>query len=138
MKPLKILLVSSEVAPFAKTGGLADVAGSLPSALKSSGCNVKVFTPFYRETKKGNFKTELVEKDIEAELGGSNFIFSLYRCKRDGVDFYFIDREKFFDRDFLYGTPSGDYSDNDIRFAFFEKEVIKREIKINFKKEIIQ
>ncbi len=136
-KRLKVLIVSSEVAPFAKTGGLADVAGALPLALKSSGCNIKVFTPFYRETKNGNFNIEILEKNIKAELIGSNLVFSLYKCRKKGVDFYFVEGEKFFDRDFLYGTPSGDYPDNAIRFAFFANAVLSSAIKINFKPDII-
>ena len=137
MKPLKVLIVSSEVAPFAKTGGLADVAGSLPLALKSSGCNVKVFTPFYRETKNGSFNIEVLGKDIKAELAENNFVFSLYKSRREGVDFYFVEKSKFFDRDFLYGAPSGDYPDNALRFAFFANAVLSSAIKINFKPDII-
>ncbi len=134
---MKILLVSSEVAPFAKTGGLADVAGSLPSALKSLGCDVKVFTPYYRETKKGDFN---IKKIGTVPLGTVPIFsdpFSLYHCKKGRVDFYFIEREEFFNRDFLYGTASGDYPDNAVRFAFFANAVLRSAQTLNFKPDII-
>ncbi len=134
---MKILLVSSEVEPFAKTGGLADIAGSLPLALKSLGCDTKIFTPYYRETKKGGFNIKLIKKDIETELGNASFDFSLYHCKKDRVDFYFIEREEFFNRDFLYGTPSGNYPDNAVRFAFFANAVLRSAQTLNFKPDII-
>ena len=91
-QPLKIALISSEVAPFAKTGGLADVCGSLPPALAKLSHDVKVFTPYYRQTQKKDFGITLKKKDMKADesIGGAEF--SLYSCSREGVDFYFIPR----------------------------------------------
>ncbi len=136
-KKLKILLASSEVAPFAKTGGLADVAGSLPSALQEMDCEVSVFLPFYRHTKTQDLNIKLVKRGLKAELGHWDFDFSLFHTKREGVDFYFIDKEEYYDRDFLYGTPQGDYPDNAKRFAFFANAVLTGAQAINFKPDII-
>ncbi|MBU2541660.1 MAG: glycogen synthase GlgA [Candidatus Omnitrophica bacterium] len=139
MKNLKILLLSSEVTPFAKTGGLADVTGILPIELKSLGCNVAVFLPYYRQTKvKGkDFEIRLVKKDLKTRVGNVDIYFSLYQCKREKCDFFFIDRPEFFDRDFLYGTSVQDYPDNAHRFAFFAKSVLTSIAAIGFRPDVI-
>lgn len=137
LKPLRIILASSEGAPFAKVGGLADVAGSLPMALKSLGHNIKVFFPFYRQAKSNDFRIKPLKENIITRLGNRDFVFSLHTCKKDNVDFYFIKRDEFYDREFIYGTPSGDYPDNALRFAFFAKAVLDSAIILNFKPDII-
>lgn len=137
MKTQKILFVSPEVVPFAKTGGLADVAGILPLELKSLGCDVKVFLPFYRQTKKGDFGIKLLKKNLTARLGASDITFSLHHCKRQGVDFYFVEKDEYFGREFLYGTPAGDYPDNAVRFGFFSRAVLNSAVILNFKPDII-
>ena len=134
---LRILLVSPEVMPFAKTGGLADVAGSLPLALESLGCEVSVFLPFYRHTKTQEFNIKLVKKDLKAELGNWDFNFSLCHIKRENVNFYFIEKEEYYDRDFLYGTSQSDYPDNAKRFAFFANAILASAVAINFKPDVI-
>ncbi len=112
---LKILLVSSEVVPFAKTGGLADVAGSLPLALEKLGVDVRVAMPKYSRIK--------IEEDA-ATMDGK-------------VKVYFIKNDKYFDRPELYGSKGGDYSDNLERFAFFSKEVLVRIKREGFKPDVI-
>src|SRR3989338_2636048 len=134
---LRILLVSPEVMPFAKTGGLADVAGSLPLALESLGCEVSVFLPFYRHTKTQEFNIKLVKKDLKAELGNWDFNFSLCHIKMENVNFYFIEKEEYYDRDFLYGTSQSDYPDNAKRFAFFANAILASAVSINFKPDVI-
>jgi len=134
---MKILLVSSEVAPFAKTGGLADVAGSLPAVLKAAGCEVAVFTLLYRETKKGDFNIKPIKKGIKAELIKAKFDFSLHHRNKDGVDFYFIEKDEFYNRDFIYGTPEYEYPDNAIRFGFFANATLAAAAEIGFKPDII-
>lgn len=137
MKTQKILFVSPEVVPFAKTGGLADVAGTLPLELKSLGCDVKVFLPYYRQTKKHDFDIKLLKKNLTAKLGASEIDFSLHHCKRQGVDFYFIEKDEYYDRDFLYGLSSGDYPDNAMRFGFFSSAVLSGAVALDFKPDII-
>jgi starch synthase len=110
---MKVAFCSSEIFPFAKTVGLADVAGALPFALAGQGLPVKVFMPFY--------------KNIKPQK-----IFGNYGVTKIGkVEFYFIRNDDYFFRDGLYGTASGDYPDNLERFSFFSKQVFKilREIK---------
>lgn len=137
MEELKVALVSSEVAPFAKTGGLADVSGSLPTALQALGCDIRVFLPYYSEVQNKDFEIRLLKDKLSAELGGSKIAFSLYTYERKKIKFYFIDRDEYYDREFLYGTSKGDYPDNAARFAFFSKAVLNSIKAINFKADII-
>lgn len=116
---MKVVLVSSEVFPYAKTGGLADVTGALPFALAKKGCEVKVFMPLYKKVKPAK---------TLAEYGYS---------KVDGVEFYFIKHDDYFFRDGLYGTPQGDYPDNAERFSFFSKKIFDVLKKINFSPDVI-
>ncbi|MFA5142897.1 MAG: glycogen synthase GlgA [Candidatus Omnitrophota bacterium] len=114
MGKLKVLVAASEVAPFAKTGGLADVAGSLPIALAELGADVRVVMPKYGCVKaKGN------------------------TAVLDGVKAYFIENDDYFNRKELYGDKFGDYHDNLERFAFFSKEALERCKKEGFKPDII-
>ncbi|MDP8230848.1 MAG: glycogen synthase GlgA [Candidatus Gorgyraea atricola] len=112
---MNILFVSSEVFPFAKTGGLADVAAALPVALFKKGHTCSIILPFYKCVKESGFTPELFKK----EKG-----FELYFLNHEGVNVYFIKKDEYFDRDQLYGTPQGDYPDNALRFGFFAKSVI--------------
>ncbi len=114
-KKLKILFCSSEVVPFAKTGGLADVAGALPIALEAKGYEVKVALPKYKCVKQTG-KTARMGKDIEV---------------------YLIENDSYFKRDELYGDQNGDYSDNLARFTFFCSQVLGLIKKENFVPDII-
>jgi starch synthase len=123
---VKVAICVSEAVPFAKTGGLADVAGALPEALKKTGITPIVVMPGYGhifEKFKGmeevNGRITLVMNREYAEE------FGLYRIFHRGVYFYFVRNDKFFARDNLYGTSLGDYSDNDIRFGFFARAVFR-------------
>jgi starch synthase len=111
---MKILLAASEVVPFAKTGGLADVAGALPLALEGLKHEIIVVMPQYRALK----------GKAQATIGKN-------------IKVYFIKNEKFFDRPGLYGEKTGDYPDNLDRFSFFCKKVLELCKKNNFKPDII-
>ena len=115
MSKLKLLLAASEVVPFAKTGGLADVAGSLPIALEEMGVDVRVIMPKY-----GCVKL----KGDQAVIG-------------KGVKVYFVENDDYFDRKELYGDKFGDYHDNLERFAFFSKEILERCKREDFQPDII-
>jgi len=107
-RKMKVLFCSSEVEPYAKTGGLADVAGSLPVALKDFGVDVRIVMPKYRCVKING------DKDL----------------LQDNVPVYFVENEEYYDREYLYSTPEGDYPDNLDRFVYFCKsalEIAKRE-----------
>ena len=117
---LQILMVFSEIAPFAKTGGLADVGGALPRALSDLGCKVHLVMPFYnRYLEELNTEAPLVE-NLPVTFGSQVVSADVYQGKlTDAIDIYFIRRDEFFDRTYLYGTPRGDYFDNFHRFTYF-------------------
>ncbi|MBN1105141.1 MAG: glycogen synthase GlgA [Deltaproteobacteria bacterium] len=119
MEPLKVWFLSPEVAPFAKTGGLADVAGSLPGALKKIGVETSVGLPFYRVAKEGDFTVTQVLSGLEVPMGDDALSCRVWGAEtEEGIPVYFFDREDLFDRPNLYGTSDGDYYDNLERFSF--------------------
>ena len=129
---MKILFVTSECAPFSKSGGLADVAYSLPPALKRAGNEVAIITPLYRCVRAG-FEESLVKvKNCRIRLGDSRIPIGLYRGDRDGVTVWFVDYAPFFNRPKLYG-----YDDDKLRFAMFSKAVIDLLGELDFKPEIL-
>ncbi|MGD8534207.1 MAG: glycogen synthase GlgA [Candidatus Aminicenantes bacterium] len=136
--PLKILFASSEVTPFAKTGGLADVSASLPSALASLGHQVVVVMPLYRSVKEGQFKLKNHEEYLDVPFRGNTGKDQVLFSKlSDNVRIYFVNRDEFFDRSALYGTPEGDYPDNAERFIFFSQAVLSLSQLIEFHPDII-
>jgi starch synthase len=116
---LRVLFVVSEAVPFAKTGGLADVAGTLPYALKELGVEVKVLMPYYGMIKQGPLATVNLLEDLEGTLGALKLSFNVRTPESPDYPFYFVERDEFFERSQLYGIPKGDYFDNLERFAFF-------------------
>ena len=134
----KILFVSSESVPFAKTGGLADVTGSLPKALASLGAEVRVIIPMYKCVSEVEGLDLTKETSIKkSDFLGGTYGFDVYSVKQDGVTTYFIDNKKLFNRDGLYGTSKGDHPDNGIRFSFFSKAVLAALRELSFKPDVI-
>ena len=128
---MKVLFVSSEVDPLAKTGGLADVASSLPRALKKLGVDVRIIMPYYNKFVEGKgFKFEKANVRFSVNLGGIPREGEYFKTELVlGLPVYLLRNDDFFDRDNLYGTPEGDYPDNHLRFAFLDYgvfEFIKR------------
>lgn len=122
---IKLLFLSPEVVPFAKTGGLADVAGSLPAALKKLGVDVRVGLPYYRTVKEQGLSTKTALTGLEVPLGNLTLRGGVLETETDdGVPVYFFEREDLFDRPNLYGTPEGDYYDNLERFAYFSRAAL--------------
>jgi starch synthase len=134
---MKVAFLASEVIPYAKTGGLADVAGALPKFLAGLGAEVRVFLPFYREVKKKNLPLQPALEVARLEMGGRPLAYRVYALAADGVNFYFIDRPDYFDRDGLYGTPAGDFPDNGERFAFFARAALETMRALGFSPDII-
>jgi starch synthase len=121
---MHIAFAASECVPFSKTGGLADVVGALPRALASLGHQVSVFVPRYRQTKLTDPQT--VVKSITIPFDDKYRFCSVVTAgTSNGVRFYFVDYPPYFDREALYGGPSGDYPDNAERFALFSRAVIE-------------
>jgi starch synthase len=133
----KVLIVSSEVVPFAKTGGLADVSGSLPRALASFGCDVRVIMPLYKCVSDGDF--ELVKEfgHTRHRFRKGGIRFELYSTRSEGITTYFVKDNRFFKREGLYGTPKGDYPDNGLRFGLFSRAVLDTVKDLDFKPDII-
>ena len=123
-KPLQILFVTPEAVPFAKTGGLADVAGALPKSLRALGCEIKLVMPYYRMVKDSGLPLQYFSDKIEIPIGYEKLKAEIYQGRlNQDIPVYFIGREEFFDRPHLYGTAKGDYFDNAERFIFFSKAV---------------
>ncbi len=136
--PLKILFASSEIAPFAKTGGLADVSASLPAALASLGHQVVVVMPLYRSVKEGQFKYQNHEGYLNIPFRGKTERAQVYFSElNDNVRIYFVRRDEFFDRSALYGTPEGDYPDNAERFIFFSQAELNLNKLTDFHPDIV-
>jgi starch synthase len=117
---MKIAMIASEVSPFAKTGGLADVTGTLSVALERLGQEVCIIAPAYRSVLRGGFPVR--ETPTELAVGVSDRQLKatvLESTLGQGVTVYFVRADPYFDREFLYGTPQGDYPDNAERFIFF-------------------
>lgn len=144
-KPINILFVSSEVNPFAKTGGLADVSSALPKAIKEQGHEIRIMMPRYRFISERKFKLhDIIRlKDIpipvgnESALGNvkSSFISNL----KEKVQVYFLDNEKYYGRDGVYQSPTSkkDYKDNDERFIFFCRGVLETLKRLGWQPDII-
>ncbi len=135
--PLRILFVSSEVFPFAKTGGLADVSSSLPKALAKEGIDVRVIMPLYKSVIESGIKLEKIAAGIKHRFSGRIFGFDLYSHCADGVTTYFVKKDKYFSRKNLYGTSSGDYPDNALRFGYFSRAVLVATEAIDFQPHIV-
>ena len=123
---MKILFASSEAVPFAKTGGLGDVSGSLPRVLAQMGHEVFLILPKYRSidekrfplTKTGiTLKVPVALRVETAELYSSESVPRFHSL--------FIRKDAYYDRDQLYGTPSGDFEDNAERFTFFSRSILE-------------
>lgn len=117
-KKMQIVFASAECAPFVKTGGLGDVAGSLPAALVRAGAEVIVMVPKYA-TIKDEYKSQMKHfSDFYVSLGWRNEYCGLEKLEHDGVTYMFIDNERYFARDYPYG-----FFDDGERFAFFSKAI---------------
>jgi starch synthase len=124
MTPLRIVFIAAEAAPYAKTGGLADVAGSLPNALGRLNVDIRVILPGYRQIFELGLRHELVFPSLNAFLGSQRLIFQVRKLSIENVaPIYVIDREDMFDRPNLYGNSDGDYYDNAERYIFFCRAV---------------
>ncbi len=138
-EPSNILLLSSEVVPYAKTGGLADVVGALPTALHKLGYKVRVALPYYRMVKQGGFETKVVIDSLPVSISDRIQTCSVLETKMgDGdIPLYLIACDKYYDRDELYNTPQGDYQDNAERFMYFNRAVLEMLKALNYSPDII-
>lgn len=145
-KKLKILFVTSEVVPFVKTGGLADVSSALPQMLSELGHEVRIVIPKYGAVDDRKFKIhEIVRlKDLQVKIGEKDVVFSLKSCFLPGprvrVQIYFLDNQEYFgSRNSLYEDPrtGKDYPDNDERFILLSRAVMELIIKLGWIPDVI-
>ncbi|MEM7453026.1 MAG: glycogen synthase GlgA [Planctomycetota bacterium] len=124
---MNVILVSSEVVPFAKTGGLADVTGALPGELRKAGHEVSVFMPGYAGCLNANADIEATDIKFSIPLGKRLVEGSLHKSRIPGTDvtIYFVCNEQLFNRPGIYGENGEDYSDNSTRFIFFCRAVVE-------------
>ncbi len=135
---MKVVFVTSEMTPYAKTGGLADVCGSLPGELVDLGYEVCVVMPRYKKVDSSKFGLKKVVEGLEIPVGSERKFARVYSAlHQEKLEVYFIDSAEFFGRDELYGTPHGDYADNDRRFAFFQHGALEFLKIANFKPDIL-
>jgi starch synthase len=115
---MQVLFCASEVTPFAKSGGLADVAGSLPESLHKFGCDVRIFMPLYRSVREKTRDLDPLAQDIIIPIGTHDYHIHLWKSRTaSGIPIYFLEKDELYDRSYLYGSPvRGDYEDNAERF----------------------
>ncbi len=129
---MKVLFVSSEVAPFAKTGGLADVAGSLPREIKTMGHDIRIIMPEYGKIEK-KYKEKFAHiLHFRTNVAWRNEYVGINKLESDGVPVYFVDNKNYFDRSTLYEN-----GDRDVQFAYFARAVLEFLPGIDFKPDII-
>jgi len=122
---LEIVFAASEALPYSKTGGLADVIGALSAALAQKGLTLTVFLPLYGQIDREAYSLRSISKEIVVPISDRNEKGKLYRGAQEGVVFYFIEHERYFNRLGYYGTDEGDYIDNAERFVFFSRGVLE-------------
>lgn len=134
---MKILFVASEVAPFAKTGGLADVTGSLPKILKEMEHDVRIMMPFYKMVDQSGSTIRKGRKGVEIDMGDASLKGLLRQTSLNDIPVYLVENREMYQREHLYGSSTGDYPDNDRRFAFFCKAVLQLLKRMDFRPDII-
>lgn len=137
-KKIKVVFLTPEMAPLAKTGGLADVTGALPKYLgRNPRLEVIAIMPFYREVRAKNLNLKQIFTGLEVKWPGQEKSFSVHEFLADGFRVYLVDNPRYFDRDYLYSTPQGDYPDNGQRFAFFSLAALETLRALSFKPDVI-
>jgi len=140
MPKLNIFIAASEVVPFAKTGGLADVAGALPKALRALGHDVRIVMPRYYIVDREKYGLELMDGELGVPMGVMCEIWAgVYegRLPSTEVPIYFIDHEGYFGRSGLYDDNGEGFRDNDNRFIFFSRSVMQLAKKLQFHPDVI-
>lgn len=140
MYKLNILIAASEVVPFAKTGGLADVAGALPKALRALGHDVRIVMPRYYIVDREKYNLQLMKGELGIPMGVMGEMWAgVYEGRLPSTDIpiYFIDHEGYFGRSGLYDDNGEGFRDNDNRFIFFSRSVMQLAKKLHFHPDVI-
>ena len=128
---MKVLFIAAEASPFVKIGGLGDVIGSLPKALQAEGVEARVVLPLYSTINREKFSLEY-KKYIFVQYGWRHAYCGIFECQIDGITYYFIDNEQYFNRSSVYGQD-----DDGERFAFFSKAALEILPHIDYQPDII-
>ena len=131
-KSLKILVVSAEAVPFAKVGGLADVAGSLPKALHRLGHDARLVLPKYGRVNEAQFGLTQVVDSLPVPVGSDHELASVFESAVEGMPVYLIGNDKYFDREEVYG-----YDDDGERFVFFCRATLEMLQKLDWQPDVI-
>ncbi|MBU1658616.1 glycogen synthase [bacterium] len=123
-KKQQVLFVSSEVYPFAKSGGLADVSYGFPRAM-SPFFDVEIIMPMYKSIDKKKFGIKPIKLSFKIELGKKKYEVELFATIYNGMKCYFVESKILSNKKYLYGTPESGYKDNDLRFGLFSKAVVE-------------
>jgi starch synthase len=136
---MKILIASAEVVPFAKTGGLADVAGALPKALRELGHDVRVIMPLYKQIDRKKYRLAKISTGMMVDMLEKVELADVYEgvIPETDVEVYFIANEKYFGRDSLYQNKGVDYPDNLERFSFYCKAALKFIKEMNWQPDVL-
>jgi starch synthase len=134
---LRVLYVSPEISPFARSGELADVAQALPKSLSGLGVEISLIMPKYRRPEIESLNAELVLPDLVVPLGNEKAKGNVYKAEAGRIPIYFVDNPKYFCRDMIYGSSKGEYLDNDERFTFFNRAVLEFLLKSRLPLDII-
>ena len=135
--PLKVLFVSSEVAPFAKTGGLGDVVGALPKFLRRRGIDARVVMPLYAGMRWHDLEPLDGALPVPTGWGTATAGVRLGHLPGSDVPVYFLEHHRFFDRPYLYGPPEGGYGDNVERFAFLSRGALQLAKALRFFPDVV-
>jgi len=135
---MKVLFTSFECLPFIKVGGLADVAGTLPKFIREKNIDIRVVLPLHKKIDRKKFKIKkILNKHFLIPIGKNLEKAEIWTTKYESVPVYFIENNKYYDREPIYGTSAGDYFDNSERFIFFNRAVLELCKSIEFKPDII-
>ncbi|MDA8120945.1 MAG: glycogen synthase GlgA [Deltaproteobacteria bacterium] len=123
---MKVLIASSEIVPFAKTGGLADVTGALSRALRRAGVEADCVLPLYRAVDRNRFPLAQAGPSVRVPLGHREEVGTVEETDAGGgVCAFLVRNDRYFDREFLYGTKDGEYADNCERYTFFCRAIME-------------
>lgn len=136
MSSFNIMFVTSEAAPFSKTGGLADVCSSLPAALSAKN-RVIVVSPLYSSIDREKYGIKLHTGGCCVHMGNCEEFYALHHTVYDGVDFYFLEFDKYFNRAGIYHTKAGEYGDNPFRFSFLSRASLQVAKDLNFRPDVV-
>ena len=137
MSDYRVAMVSFECLPFVKVGGLADVVGTLPVYLKKNKIDVRVVIPLHKKVDREKFQLKDTGQELLIPLRGKLETARIYQGAIADVPVYFIENDKYFNREEIYQTKDGDYPDNSERFIFFSKAVLETLKAIDFKADIV-